>query len=125
MANEISVTAKLQIVKGNLSNTNSTSSFSLDQDGDGLVSGVQNIGTSAEAIDLGDVGTLGYAYFRNVGDTNNVQIGQDISGGGFEEFMLLEPGEVALCRLDLATGGVLQAKAISAATELQYTILED
>ena len=125
MANEFTVSALLKIDKGFLTDTKNTSNLKVDQTGDGAAGGVQNIGTSAEAIDVGDVSTLGLAYFRNLDDTNFVQIGQDIGGGGFNEFFKLLAGEVALMRLDLAATGVLQAKADTAAIELQYMIYEE
>jgi hypothetical protein len=125
MADEITVTATLKLSKGFVSSSDSAANQRFDQTGDGLNSSLQNIGITAEAIALGDITTPGYAYFRNTDETNFVQIGQDISGGGFEEFCRLNAGEIAVFRLDLATGGVLQAKADTAPVDLQYTILED
>ena len=126
MADEFTVSGTLKIVNGFFEDSKKVTSLSIDQTGKGAAGGVQNIGTSAEAIDMGDVGTEGMFWFRNVEavDGNFVQIGQDVSAGGFEEFLKLNPGEFALGRLDLATGGVLQAKADSGAVELQYMIYE-
>lgn len=124
MANEIKVTAKLSIEKSYLSNSNSVTNLQINQSGDGVESGVQLIGTSAEAISLGDITTAGYAYFGNLESSNTIQIGQDVSAGGFEEPMLLNAGEVALFRIDLATGGVLQAKASGADSKLFKCIYE-
>ena len=125
MADEIKVTTRLSITKGYLSSSESVVNLLVSQTGDGISSGTQTIGTTAEAIGLGDLTTPGYAFFRNLDLTNFMQIGQDISGGGFEEFCRLGPGEVALFRIDLATGGVLQAKADTADCELQFSIYEN
>jgi len=125
MANEITVSALLKIDKNFLKDQKNVSNLKVTQTGDGAVGGVQNVGTSAEAIALGDVSTPGYAFFRNLDDTNYIQVGQDVGGGGFEEFFRLLSGEVALMRIDLAATGVLQAKADTAACELQYKIYEE
>lgn len=126
MANEITMTGVVKMAKGFLNDTDSVSNFQIDQTGDGAVGGVQNIGTAAEAIAMGDVVTPGIFFFRNLeaAGGNFVQIGQDVGGGGFEEFLKLMPGEFAIGRLDLAATGVLQAKADTGAIELQYKIYE-
>ena len=124
MANEFTMTGLLKIDKGFKQDTKNVSNLRLDQTGDGSVGGGQNIGTSAEAIDLGDVSTLGLYYFRNLDDTNFVEIGQDVGGGGFEAFLKLKAGEFSVGRF-AALPGTLQAKADTAAVELQYTIYED
>ena len=126
MADEFTVSGTLKIVKGFLEDSKKVTNLSITQTGDGAAGGVQNIGTSAEALEMGDVSTEGMFWFRNLAAAggNFVQIGQDVSAGGFEEFLKLNPGEFALGRLDLATGGVLQAKADTGAVELQYMIYE-
>jgi hypothetical protein len=125
MADEFTVSTLLRINKGFQQDTKSVTNLKVTQVGDGSAGGVQNVGTSAEAIDVGDVSTLGLAWFRNLDATNFVQVGQDVGGGGFEEFFKLLAGETALMRLDLAATGVLQAKADTAAIELQYIIYEE
>ena len=123
MADEFTMTGLLKIDKGFKQDTKNVSNLRLDQTGDGSAGGGQNIGTSAEAIDLGDVSTLGLYFFRNIDDANFVEIGQD-SGGGFEAFLKLKAGEFSVGRFSTLPG-TLQAKADTAAIELQYTIYED
>lgn len=128
MADEFTVSSLLRINKGFQQDTKNVSNLKITQTGDGSAGGVQNIGTSAEAIDVGDVSTLGLAWFRNLEAVggNFVQIGMDVGGAGFEEFIKLLPGEPAgPFRLDLVATGVLQAKADTAAVELQYMIYEE
>ena len=122
---DFTVTTLLKVDKGFLQDTKNAANIQIDQTGDGAAGGVQNVGTSAEAIDLGDVSTPGLAFFRNLDATNFVQLGMDVGGAGFEEFIKLLPGEPALMRLDLVATGVLQAKADTAAIELQYVIYEE
>lgn len=63
----------------------------------------QTIGTSEEAINLGEISSLGYAMFRNLDPTNYVEL--RVSSGG-AKFARLDPdtdsngkGGVALLRL--------------------------
>ena len=121
MADEVSVSGTIKLVKGNAILSRSVSTHQKTQTGDGAQYGIQNIGTSAEAINLGDVTTEGYAYMRNLDLTNYVQIGVDSSG--FIAFAKLDPGDFLIAPLD----GTLthQAKADTAAVELEYIIIED
>jgi hypothetical protein len=127
MADEFTVQATLKISKGFEQDSKTTGNITISQTGDGSIGGSPSIGTTAEAIDVGDLTTLGLAWFRNLEAVggNFVQIGQDVGGGGFEEFCKLLPGEPALMRLDLAATGVLQAKADTAAVQIQYKIYEE
>jgi hypothetical protein len=124
MANEFTMTGLLKIDKGFQQDIKNVSNLRITQIGDGSAGGVQNIGTSAEAIDLGDVSTLGLYFFRNLDPIggNFVEIGQD-SGGGFEVYEKLLPGEFTVGRFGVLAG-TLQAKADTAAIELQYKIYE-
>lgn len=128
MADEFTVSSLLRISKGFQQDIKNASNIRITQTGDGSAGGVQNIGTSAEAIDLGDVVTTGLCWFRNLDpvDGNFVQLGMDVGGGGFEEFIKILPGEpCGPFRLDMVATGVLQAKADTAAIELQYIIYEE
>lgn len=85
-------------------------------------SGVQNIGTSHEAIDLATVASDGgAAYFFNRDDTNFVEIGREISTV-FEKFTTIGPGEFAY--LPGVSDKDIFAKADTAAIDLEYFILE-
>jgi hypothetical protein len=122
MANTIAISASLAIKRtGDVSRLlfqRSNSQFT--QSGEGLASGIQNVGTSAEAIGIGDVGTEGYAVFENLDATNYVEIGWDATG--FQEAFKLLPGQFAI--VPLAPSRTWQAKANTAAVELFFAILE-
>ena len=90
------------------------------QAGEGQAGGIQNIGTSAENIGVGDVATEGYAVFKNLDSTNFVEIGWDSTG--FQSAFKLLAGMVAVVPLNPSR--TWQAKADTAAVELFYSILE-
>lgn len=80
MANEISVTAKLTFAYGGTTITNATSTDSITLNTSGLdgsaIQNVQTVGTSREALVVGDVDTAS-AYFvllRNKDATNYVTV---------------------------------------------------
>ena len=121
MANEITVTGKISCTNGNFSETRNVSSLRRDQAAIGSASGVQVIGTSEETVTVGDVGTLGYAYFRNLDATNYVDIGPDSTG--IVGFIRLEPGD--FCILRLKPGITIKAQADTASVKLDKVIFED
>jgi len=117
MANEITVTFQTLLNNGNLSDNHSSGSIAIDQATAKLVRNVQSIGTSEEALVLGDIVTPGCCVFVNLDDTNFVEIG--VSGS---MFLKLKPGEQSLCRL---TTVAPYAVADTANVELFYIIYED
>lgn len=123
MANELTITARLSLRHGNLYITEDPGSISLTQSSPLHVGGTQVIPSASHAsLDLNDVTTRGYAYFRNTDASKHITIGTDASGT-FVPFLVLEPGEFALCRLSPAV--VPYAKADSGSGNLHYTILAD
>lgn len=117
MANEITLSFQTLLNNGNLSDAHSSGSIAVDQASAKLIRNVQSIGTSEEALGLGDLVTPGYCVFVNLDDTNFVEIG--ISGS---MFLKLKPGEQALCRLSTTAPFAL---ADTAAVELFYIMYED
>ena len=117
MAQEIRATAGITLQNGNLQVSRSVSNFPADQSGVGLQYGVQHVPTSPTALDMGNIGTAGWAFFRNLDSTNFIQIGTT----GFVPFVTLLPGEVAVMRL--ATSAPY-AQSDTAAVDLEYLILE-
>ena len=112
MANEITVTQRLQVNDGNY--------FKIDEHvsawrddltvADGTTpgtAGVQEIafgtGDQHEVLEIGDLSTYGWAYFRNIDTTNFVEIGLDV-GTSFYKLIKLLPGQSAL--FPLATGAI-------------------
>lgn len=83
------------------------------------VKGKQNIGTSEEAISLGDLSAAGYAFFRNRDETNYIELKVATSGAIFAKLL---PGEVALLRLGSGAQAPY-AVANTAACQLEYLIV--
>jgi hypothetical protein len=76
------------------------------------------LSTSDSTLSKGNVGTIGFFYFRNRDITNNIQIGSD--GTLFP--LTLKPGEVALGRWNAAA---IHAKAAVGTPSLEYWVIED
>lgn len=85
-------------------------SFSFEPGSKKFVHNVQTIGTSEEAVDVGDVGTVGLVIIKNVGDTNYVEVGLT---GSYTVKIL--PGHTAV----LQPAGTLYAIANSAAVDIE------
>jgi len=121
MSDEITVSTSLLCKNGNYNFDRRINSVSADQSAIGANGGVQDIGTgSHEAVAVGDVSTPGWAIFRNLDDTNFVEIGIDV-GATFYPIAKILPGEPAAFRLSSST---LYAKADTATVKLEFTILE-
>lgn len=78
--------------------------------------GIQNIGTSDATLDKGDVGTIGFVYLKNLDATNYCDFGAD----GTNYPLRLNAGEFGYFRWN----GAVHAKAHTAATDVEYVILE-
>lgn len=120
MANEITVSATLRVVNGNLNETISTGSLQFTQAAvGGPVPGYQTIGTSEETASFSELGTLGWLYMKNLDATNYIRWGfaTGVYGGR------LEPNEVALFRLN--PGTTLYLIANTAACKCQIKAFED
>ena len=122
MAGVISLVAKLNATHGQFRAQFSPNDLRVVQDNIGAHAPVLSIGTSAETVSVGDVGTLGWAIFQNLDGTNYVDVGPD-SGGSLVPFLRLEPGEWAVLRLK--PGITIKAQANTAAVKLQVMIFED
>lgn len=116
MADELATQFILRYAKG--SDSFSLNSISQEKDvAEGKrVQGVQEIGTSEEALALGDVATDGGAFFaRNLDATNYVEIG--LTGS---YVIKLLPGE--FCFLSGVSDKDLFARANTAAVKLAYAL---
>jgi hypothetical protein len=118
MANEITYQFQTLLGNGSLSDSFASGSQSADQASAFLIRNVQNIGTTDEALALGDVTTPGFSVFQNLDDTNFVEIGV----GSFTAFLKLKPGELCICRLATTAP---RARANTAAIDLFYIIYSD
>lgn len=91
---------------------------SIYQAGDAYQSGVQSIGTTEEAFELGDVSAAGLSCFLNIG-ADTVEIGVD--DDGFIPSITLAPGEWCVAPFASAPWG----KSLGAGSvKVQYAIIE-
>ena len=125
MADQVQVSGTFALTRttapvvGTISITQAAISFT--QAGKHFVRKTQTIGFSAaEALDLGDVATPGWAFIKNVGLTNYIKLLTAVAG---EEFARLGPGEFVMGKL---APGVTEiaAQAAVANEELEYLIAE-
>jgi len=124
MANEINFNGSINIRKGNLVESFTPGSITIDlasDKGDGGVQEVCNLATCAhgEAIGVTDVSLGGVFFFRNLDTTNYVEIGTQVSGV-FVPFLKLLAGEYCIGRLGTVAP---YGRANSGAVSLQYRIL--
>ena len=120
MANEITLNLKMSALKGSLNHTENPGTLSVDLTGLTAIGGAATVTTTATALAMGSVSSAGYAYFRNTGPTNFVEIGTGT--GSFVAFLKLKAGEAAICRLSTSAP---TARANTASIQLQYYILAD
>ena len=122
MSDEITVSTILACTNGDFRFDRRVNAVKVDQAAQGSVGGIQVIGSGAhEAIATGDLTTEGWAIFRNLDDTNFVDVGIDVSSV-FKPVFRLKAGEPAIVRVST---DALYAQADTADVNLEYTILED
>ena len=124
MADEITITDIINVTKGRLVNRGlSVAGIPITFNGSQYVGQVQTIGTSPEALVMGDVTVPGRYVMANneASGGNSIQIGSNDSTG-FHPLDELDPGESSSGRLAINTPF---AKAIGGSAELEYFILED
>jgi hypothetical protein len=121
MANEITMASGLTVQKGSLNFQIPLNSVQVDLTGSRVIRNVQAVGTSYEAIVVGDLASAGVAYFRNLDTTNYVEIGVEVSAA-FYALVRLNAGETAgPFRLSTLT---IFARANTAAVNLDTMICE-
>ncbi len=118
MANELTLSASIKFAKGNRSANMSKSGLQLDVTGTNYVSKTQVVGTTAEALDKGEMTTPGYVLIKNNDTTNFVEV-RDGSGGA--DVVKIRAGGFALFQLATATPFVI---ADTAACEIEYVLIE-
>lgn len=118
MAGELSLTVSLSFEKSGRK-ASASKSFSVDVSGDKFTDIIQEIGTSEEAVDIGDIGTAGWCYCENLDSTNYVEIRP---GSGVADLIKVEAGEACLFRLTLNGP---YAIANTAACDCRFVIIED
>lgn len=122
MADELTVAATLTVTKSPSPTVSlSSGSISVTVSGSRHIHNIQNVGTSEEALQIGDLsGVLGWCLMINRDATNYVKVR---SGTGATDLIRLEAGEPALFRLDPALAPYVIAD--TAACDLEYVIVED
>lgn len=118
MANEATVTTSLQFAKGNVDLTLSDAASPFDVAGTRYIRGVQDVGTSEEALDMGDLTDPGWCYMRNLDASNYVEI---YAATGETALMRLNAGEHACFRM-VATAPFV--KADTGSCDLEYMIVQ-
>lgn len=126
MSNEITVSASLTFTKAGIDPINRVNITAggdvLSQKSSGIiyVNRVQNIGTSAEVIGIGDITEIGWCWMKNIGSTGSISIR---NGSGGANVIEMEAGEMALFRA--AGGASLFAIASSGTIDLEYFFIDD
>lgn len=118
MANEATVTVSLQFAKGSVDLTLSDAAKTFDVTGTRYQRAVQSVGTSEEALDMGDITDPGWAYFRNLDASNFVEIR---AATGDTACIRINAGESCCFRL-VATAPFVMAD--TAAIDLEYMIVQ-
>lgn len=118
MANELTLTVSLKWVEGDLNVSRTINGLRIDTAGVKHYDAVQNIGTSEEAITLGEAAAGGYMLLENLDATNFIEIRP---ATGVADLIKLLPGDIALFRL---TGdSVPFALANTLACNMRVTII--
>jgi hypothetical protein len=122
MANEVTVSVSLAFSKSGKTIEFSKKGKQLDVSGDDYLRRTQVIGTSEEALDIGDIATPGYFIGWNNDTTNYVSIR---SGTGAANCVELKPGGEPVC-FRFARGATAPfAIANTANCTIEYLIIED
>ena len=118
MANELTLTANLKFEKSTKSAEAGKAGLQIDVAGGDYIAKTQSVGTSQEAIVIGEITTPGYMFIRNLDGTNYVEIRDGSSGA---DVVKVRAGGVALFELATATPFAI---ANTSAVEIEYTIIE-
>lgn len=123
MAGEITLTAKIAVLKGSLVQRFDPGTLTLDMSGTTGDGAIQSIPTTAAgtALDVSALTTAGWSYFCNTDSTYYIEVGVQVAGT-FYPFMKLKAGEA--CVLRLGTNAPY-ARANTSAAPLQYFIFND
>ena len=119
MANEIRTQLAQSVSNGSLNDSISLA-FQTDQATALLADGVQIVGTSHEALNLGDVTNMGPSTIVNGDATNYVTLGIDDTGA-FVPVLDIAPGE-GLSGVKAASGVTLYVKANTAPVNIRRFI---
>ena len=123
MADEISLATTMVVRKGYLDWTRQRSrSYSLVSSAPAKSGGIISVGTTHEALPMGDVASAGVARLENVDATNYIEVGVVVSGT-FYPLLKLKAGECYPTRF--APAATIYVKANTAAALLDYDLFDD
>jgi hypothetical protein len=122
MADEITLSFNLLFAKGNVRENPKMTSLKIDVSGTQLIHHIQTIGTSEEALTVGDISTGGWFVGINRDDTNTISIRP---GTGTNSLIDMKPGEPCVFRSSASGELAIWALADTAACELEYWMIED
>lgn len=121
MANELQLSASMRFTKGAIDVIFNRLNLLFTVSGTDFAWKSQEIGTSEEAISLGDCAAGGYILIYNADATNFVSI-RAATGG--TNMVRLKAGEIALFRFDATGAAAPFAIADTAAVIVQYLLVE-
>lgn len=96
MANEVTLAFRLDYTSSNKRIQIEIPSANVTVSGSRFTHTVQSVGTSEEALELGDISTGGLCFLRNHDTSNYVEVR---SGTGATDFIRLNAGEFAFFRM--------------------------
>lgn len=99
---------------------NIAESLEIEQVGLGAQGGIVSVGTSEENLSVGDVGTEGLLFLKNLDSTNYVEFGMSDSGT-MKPIGKLLAGEIAFFRMK--PGQTLRWQANTAAVKVNVLLL--
>jgi hypothetical protein len=121
MANELTISASFRFAKGTIDISEGRGGKTVTVSGTKYTRLMQAIPTSEEAIDIGEVGTPGYCFIRNLDATNYVSI-RPATGG--TNTMELKAGEFCLFRWARTVSAPF-AIANTASVTIEIILIED
>lgn len=118
MAQELSIQAALSFLKAGAATSKNFPSTYFDVSGTAYITNAIAVGTSDETLAVGDVGTIGWLYMRNLDATNYITAGAD----GTLYNIKMKAGEPFLGRWN---GAAVHVKANTATCQMEYAIIAD
>lgn len=118
MAGELQVQLSVSFIKGGATLNKTFGSTYFDVSGSSGIENVIAVGTSDETLALGDVGTNGWLYMKNLDATNYITAGAD----GTLYNIKMKAGEPFLGRWN---GAAIHVKANTAQCNMEYLLIPD
>lgn len=122
MADEITVNYRISVINGTFRDTFQPPQQKITQSAIGLASGVAAVGTTEEAVPIGDLSTEGIAVVQNLDATNFITIGSYVAAT-YYPVIKVKPGEIMHYRFDPTVTHYW--KADTASCNVQYRIYEN